>query len=129
MKSLYKKSFMLIAALVMVVTVAVGSTLAYVVTQTPSLMNLFVPGFESTGDILITKEIEHPFGSNYAVPEDLSFTFDVSLGEGYASKTVLTSNGQMTCDEHGMLSVSLKPGASIELMELLSGTSVTVSER
>ncbi len=129
MKSLYKKSFMLIAALVMVITVAVGSTLAYVVTQTPSLMNLFVPGFESTGDILITKEIEHPFGSNYAVPEDLSFTFDVSLGEGYASKTVLTSIGQMTCDEHGMLSVSLKPGASIEFVELLSGTSVTVSER
>ena len=122
-----KKRFILMGSIIMLLSMTAGTTLAYVVAQAPSLMNLFIPGFESTGDVIVTKQIEHPFGSNYTLPE-LSFTFDASFGEDYANKTILSSDGQFTCDENGNYSFSLHAGASVEFYDLVSGTSVTITE-
>lgn len=105
-----------------------GHTLAYIVTQTPSLINTFLSGLEPSGDLTIRKEVEHPFGDAYHMPGGMHFDFTVSLGADYAGKIVRTSQGDLTADENGTITVTVKPGEAVRLMDIREGTQVTVTE-
>ena len=51
-----------ILAVSLICTSALGTTLAYIVTGTDSLLNIFTSGLDPTGDLTIRKVLEHPFG-------------------------------------------------------------------
>jgi len=122
----------LLLSVALLVTAVIGGTLAYVVTRTPSLLNTFIA--DHSGDILIEKVVEHPFGDNYKIPEEIEFDFEVNLGEGYAGKevTVITAsepNGvTKTADEYGVITVSIKPRQAVIIKDVTVGTEVEVKE-
>ena len=114
--------------LALVGTVLTEPTFAYVMTQTSSLINTFISGLAPEGGIIIRKTVEHPFGETYIIPEHIGFGFRVELGEEYAGKTVITTQGSQTADSNGNITVTVKPGESVGIREIIAGTSVTVTE-
>ena len=125
---LYLRCVVLLLSLTLVGTVLAEPTLAYIVTQTSTLINTFISGLAPEGGIIIRKTVEHPFGDSYTVPENIAFGFRVELGEEYAGKTVITTQGPQTADSNGNITVTVKPGESAGIREIVAGTSVTVTE-
>ena len=105
-----------------------GPTLAFIVTQTSTLINTFISGLAPEGGIIIRKTVEHPFGEHYEIPEHIGFGFRVDLGVEYAGKEVITSKGNQMADSSGSIIVNVKPGESVAIREILAGTLVTVTE-
>ena len=122
------KKLALLLSVAILLTLVLGGTLAFVITRTPSLYNTFVSGVDPTGDLVIRKNVIHPFGDTYTVPEELSFGFTVDLGAKYAGKTLVTSQGKVTADTNGVITLSVGAGEAVRVQELLVGTSVTVTE-
>ena len=122
------KALALLLSLSLILTAVFGGTFAQIITKTPSFLNTFLSGLEPTGDLVIRKEVTHPFGNGYTIPDGLSFDFTVSLGADYAGKTVATSQGNRTADENGSITVSATPGGAVRIQDLMDGTSVTVTE-
>lgn len=118
----------LLLCLALLFTAAIGTTVAFWITGTDPIVNRFVSGLDPDGDLVIRKELTHPYGEGYAVPPELDFGFTVDLGESYAEKTVSTSRGDMTADESGVLTLSLRPGFEFEIYDLAEDTVVTVTE-
>lgn len=125
--SLYKVMAVLLSVSILLTTVFSG-TFAQLITKTPSFINTFLSGLTPTGDLIISKEITHPFGDSYIIPEGLSFDFSVALGESYIGKTVKTSQGDITADENGNISLSMAVGTAVRIFDLEDGTTVTVTE-
>lgn len=124
----YLRCAVLLLSLALVGTVLTEPTFAYIVTRTSTLINTFISGFAPEGDIIIRKTVEHPFGDSYVIPENIGFGFRVELGEEYAGKTVSTTQGSQTADSSGNIIVTVKPGESVGIREIIAGTSVTVTE-
>lgn len=124
----YNKIMAMLLVFVLLMTAVPAGTFAMIVTQTPSLLNTFLSGLDPTGDLTISKEVTHPFGSGYVIPDNISFDFSVSLGEDYAGKKIATSQGEKEADANGNITVSVKPGEAICVEDILTGTSVTVTE-
>lgn len=122
------KCVALLLSLMLIVSSVAGPTLAYIVTQTTSLINTFISGLAPEGGIIIRKTVEHPFGESYVIPEHIAFDFRVELGEAYAGKTVSTTQGSQTADSNGNIIVTVKPGESVGIREITAGTAVTVTE-
>ena len=84
------------------------------------------------GALIVSKKVEHPFGSDYTEHQNKSFTFEVDLGVGNANKsfTVVTSAGseQKTTDGNGIFTISLKHGESAAVEDIPENTKVTVTE-
>lgn len=122
------KSLALLISVAVILTAVLGTTLAFVVTQTSPLRNIFKPFLDPYNDLTITKSVSHPFGENYDIPEGISFRFQVELGFAYADQTVETSQGEMTADDKGMLEVQVSPGTPFQITGLEDGMDVTVTE-
>lgn len=128
MKNKILRRLSLIVSLIMLITSSVNVTFGFVVTKTDSIINTFLP-FESVmNHILITKNVEHPFGDDYEIPDTIAFDFKVELGDLYANTTLNTTQGQLVTDEFGNVVVSVKPGESISIEDVDAGTKVRVSE-
>lgn len=122
------KKITLLLCIVWILTIGIGSTYSYVVTGTPTLFNYFLNGMNPDGDLIIQKTVSHPFGDTYSVPDDISFTFEVNLGEEYAGETVKTSQGEKTADENGMITVTVAPEGRTTVYDIDDETVVTVTE-
>lgn len=118
----------LLLSVSILLTMVLGGTFAQIITKTPSFINTFLSGLDPTGDLLISKKVEHPFGEGYSIPNGLSFDFSVALGESYAEKTVSTSQGDITADENGNITLSVEADKAVRICDLKDGTSVTVTE-
>ena len=114
----------LVLSLVMVLSVVFGSTLAYMVTQTPSIINTFLSGIDPMGTLTIQKVVDHPYGEDYIVPSSLEFGFTADLGIDNAGKTF----GGFTADENGLIHFTLSHGGSVEIPDIPEGTVVKVTE-
>lgn len=125
--TIYKMMALLLSVSILLTTV-LGGTFAHLITKTPSLINTFLSGLDPTGDLVISKEVTHPFGNGYNIPDGLSFDFSISLGESYAGKTVDTSLGDITADENGVITLSVVAGKAVRICDLVGGTAVTVTE-
>ncbi len=97
----------------------------------------FVNTVRGTGNLTITKEIQHPFGTEYPIP-DKTFTVTVTLsGVGTANATFpATHSGDgtltsVTTDANGKVTetLKLKPTQQISVIGLPEGTEVTVVEQ
>ncbi len=124
--SLKKLTLLLCVALIL--TVSIGSSLSYMVTGTPTLLNRFLNGMNPDGDFVIQKVVSHPFGEGYEIPEGLTFTYTVDLGVKYAGETLRTTQGERTADENGVLTVTVAPGGRTTIFDIDDNTLATVTE-
>ncbi len=118
----------LLFSLIMLITSTVNTTYGYIVTQTDSLINTFTPGQTLVNGLHISKTVEHPLGEGYVIPDNISFDFQVNLGSLYANTTIKTTVGNIVADENGTITVSIKPGKSVDIEDIDEGTKVTVTE-
>ncbi len=123
------KQIVLVLSLIVLLTLTVSTTLNHVSTKTNSTINTFPPHNVPTSDVVITKNIEHPYGNDYVVPETVSFDFQANFGKLYANTTLKTSVGNILADENGTIAFSLKEKSAFTVMDIDVGTKVTVAER
>ena len=122
------RRFALLVSFVMLLTSTVNTTFGFIVTKTNSLINTFVP-FESViSNFLISKSIEHPFGDEYVIPDNIFFDFKVNFGSLYANTTIKTTNGDIVTDENGSIQITVKPGKTFAVQGIDVGTKITVTE-
>jgi len=119
----------MLLSLVMLITSTIGTTYCYIVTKTDPITNVFVPGTAGVSGLAINKTVEHPLGDDYAIPDNISFDFNVELGAYYAGTKLNTTAGEMTADASGTLSVTIKPGATFGIEGLEEETVVKVTEK
>ena len=118
----------LLVSLIVLLTSTVNTTFGFIVTKTDSLINTFVPFDSIISNLLISKNVEHPFGNEYVIPDNIAFDFKVDFGSLYANTTIKTSNGNLVADEKGSIQISLKPGKSFTVEGVYADTKVTVTE-
>ena len=118
----------LLVSLIVLLTSTVSTTFGFIVTKTDSLINTFVPFDSIISNLLISKYVEHPFGDEYVIPDNIAFDFKVDFGSLYANTTIKTSNGNLVADEKGSIQISVKPGKSFAVDGVDTGTKVTVTE-
>lgn len=95
----------------------------------------FVNAERGTGSLTVSKEVIHPLGNDYQLPENRSFLMDVVLtGVGVANATFDATHTDgsvtsVTTDENGGFTVSLHHNEQLEIFGLPTGTIATVTER
>lgn len=128
MKNKIFRRLALLASLVILLTSTVNTTFGFIVTKTDSIINTFTPFDSIISNLLISKNVEHPFGEEYVIPDNISFDFKVDFGSLYAKKTIKTTNGDMVADEDGSILISVKPEKFFAVEGIDAGTKVTVTE-
>lgn len=118
----------ILLALGLILTPALGGTVAGIIARTQCIINTFLLGLDPDGELILRKEVTYPFGEGYLVPEDLRFGFTVCLGPEYAGKTVQTSQGDLTADDSGAIFLTLAPTEAVSIRGIREGTAVTVTE-
>lgn len=92
----------------------------------------FLNAPKGNGSLIIQKQVEHRFGSDWSAHKDKLFTFKVDLGAAQANKTFsMTYAGgteDITSDENGSFTVTLKDGESVKIDGITEDTAVTVTE-
>lgn len=118
----------LLVSLIILFTSTVNTTFGFIVTKTDSLINTFVPFDSIVSNFLINKNVEHPFGDEYVIPDNIAFDFKVDFGSLYANTTIKTTTGGIVADEKGTIQISVKPGKTFSVEGIDAGTKVTVTE-
>ena len=118
----------LFLSLIMLFTSTINTTFGLIVTETNSLINTFIPFESIISNLQISKIVEHPFGEEYVIPEDIAFDFKVDFGSLYAKTTIKTTTGSIVADDNGSILVSVKPGNPFAVEGIDAGTEVTVTE-
>ena len=118
----------LLVSLIMLLTSTVNTTYGFIVTKTDSLINTFVPFDSIISNLLISKNVEHPFGDEYVIPDNIAFDFKVDFGPIYANTKIKTTNGDITADKNGSIQITVKPGKTFAVEDIDAGTKVTVTE-
>lgn len=127
LRHIRKKNAIILASLLLATFAVVSGTAAYLFMQTEPVMNTFVSGVDPYGSITISKSVEHPYGEDYVIPENVDFKYEVDLGDEYANKTY----SGYTSDEHGVIELDIPYGKgvrSVTLDEIPAGPDITVSE-
>lgn len=127
LKQLFKR-VALVVSLIALLTSTVQTTFGYIVAESDTLVNTFIPAPSAVSDLLLDKIVEHPFGDTYAIPDTIAFDFHVDLGTFYAGSVIETSLGDKTADDTGRITLTLKPGQTVSVKGLDEGTTVTVTE-
>ena len=119
----------MVIALIIILTMSVSATLSFIVARTDTIFNTFVPFRALMGDLVIQKNVEHPLGDNYKIPDEIDFEFEVELGGYYANSPIETSQGTIRADENGVLSgLRVKPGTDFYIKGIDEATDVVVRE-
>lgn len=120
------RKLLLVISVLMILTSSVQGTMAFLVTRTDSITNIFIP--INFGGLIVDKTVEHQLGEGFTIPSTIVFDFEISLGDGYAGKKIDTNYGSYVADRTGAFVVSVRPGASLVITDLTEGTPVTVKE-
>ena len=126
--SLWARALALLLCLTLILTPVVGGTLAGIVARTQSIINTFLSGLDPVGELVIRKEVTHPFSDGYIIPGSLRFDFHVCLGPDYAGADIETSHGTRTADDSGTITVTIAPNEAVSITGIRKGTAVTVTE-
>ncbi len=90
----------------------------------------FVNVERGTGNLTISKNVEHPFSAEYNIPTDVNaFKMTVTLtldGQPLANRTY--NGGAVETDQNGQIKITLKDGEQFEISGLPAGTEATVVE-
>ena len=115
-------------ALLLIVTIAIDNTFAFIATSTSNVSNTFKPYEFKENDLIINKTVEHPYGEYYQLPNKLLFKFKVNLGSKYANYEFDTTAGTKKADKDGILEISVKPNEPLTISGIDEGTKVKVTE-
>lgn len=126
-KQLMNKRNAFIASIALLLTVCIGGTLGYIIDETDWITNIFKSGLHPEGDLIIQKDVEHPFGDTYQIPSDLSFDFVLDFGSEYEGTSVLVSGQEQEIIDK-KLTVQVKPNTQVKVEDILAGTKVKVTE-
>ncbi len=118
----------MLISLVMLITSMVNTTYGFIVTSTDPIVNTFLPEDVNVNGLAISKTVEHPLGADYKIPDNITFDFKVELGAYYANAKLNTTQGEMTADASGNLTMTIKPGTTLGIEGLDEGTTVKVTE-
>lgn len=94
----------------------------------------FVNADRGSGHLTISKEVRHPLGSGYVIPEDKVFTIHVDLdglGTSNATFEAVHTDGtvdDVTTDANGCFTVVLKHDEQFAAFDLPAGTTATITE-
>lgn len=127
-KARFLRRTAMLLCLLLWMTSTVNTTFGYIVTATESLINTFLPEKSCPGTLTLEKLVEHPYGEDYVIPENVAFDFEIHLGSTYAGKTLSTSAGERLADANGTLTATLRPGTPFSVYDVATGTPVTVNE-
>ena len=124
-----KKAFMrriaLLVSLLVLMTSTIQTTYGFIVVMTDPVINTFKPEEILSGDLTITKHVEHKLGDSYMVPVGDEFEFEVDLTETYANSGVRVKIGdtmsRIVADEDGVL----KGQTDCRLKVLVKGPAIT----
>ncbi len=122
------KSAVLIISLITLIVSSVNTTLCFMVSKTDTLTNVFKPEEKITNGVSVIKRVEHPFGDDYIIPENITFDFTLSFGEYYAETTLKTTFGEMKTDEKGNLNAKIQPNVPFTIEGIEVGTNVKIKE-
>ncbi len=122
------RRLVLLVSLIVLLTSTVNTTFGFIVTKTNSLINTFIPFDNNICNLLISKNVEHPFGDEYAIPDNIAFDFKVDFGSLYANTTIKTTTGDIVADKNGSILISIKPIKPFTVEGIDAGTKVTVTE-
>lgn len=134
-----KKAFMrriaLLVSLLVLMTSTIQTTYGFIVVMTDPVINTFMPEEVMSGDLVITKEVEHKMGPGYMVPSDDEFTFKVELKSSsfsYKETSLKVYDGSVMSlvktDEDGVLTVKVKGGQSVMIGGIDKGTEAVITE-
>lgn len=118
----------LLVSLIVLLTSTVNTTFGFIVTKTDSLINTFVPFDSIISNLLISKNVEHPFGNEYVIPDNIAFDFKVDFGSIYANTKIKTTGGDILADEKGSIQITVKPEKTFAVESIDVGTKITVTE-
>lgn len=124
----FRKWIAVLLSVVFIAAAMAQPAFAFLFHKSKSIVNQFLPMEYAVNDLVISKKVEHPFGDKYSIPDTLTFDFEVNLGPFYANKTVKTTDGDKEADKNGVITVSVKPGASVGVNGIDEETVVTVKE-
>ena len=119
----------MLISLIVLITSTVNTTYGFIVTSTDPITNVFVPDDVRASGLILDKTVEHPYGADYKIPDNISFDFKIELGSYYANAKLTTTAGEMTADANGNLNVTVKPGVILGIEGLEEGTVVKVTEQ
>lgn len=119
----------MLISLIVLITSTVNTTYGFIVTSTDPITNIFVPDDVRASGLTLDKTVEHPYGADYKIPDNISFDFKIELGSYYANAKLTTTAGEMTADANGNLNVTVKPGVTLGIEGLEEGTVVKVTEQ
>ena len=97
----------------------------------------FVNTTRGTGDLVISKYIEHDLGADYTIPADKKFTMDVTLtlndavlaNRTFKAESTDGSINSITTDANGKFAVTLGHRYQLEIFDLPEETVASVVER
>lgn len=127
-KSYIYQRAVFVLCLILLFAFPVQSTFGYILTHTESIKNIFIPFESNTLGLTIYKSVQHPFGSDYIIPDNINFDFKVSLGNEYAGYTFSTTDGDLTADDKGELAVCIAPNREFCIEGIDIGTKINVTE-
>lgn len=122
------KKIITFVLLLLIIAVSNQFTLAYLLDKTSPVISKFIPVENNTNDLVISKLIEHKLGTDYIIPEDMIFEFQVELGEYYANQSITTSQGEFKTNEKGIFNLKIKPNVDVVISGIESGTKIKVTE-
>lgn len=121
------KYISLVLILLSVVIVRIDYTMAFLISKTDSITNVFEPYNYPTGSFTIKEAINHSLGEDYIIPNTIEFTYKIELGSYYKNQKITTSNGEIVTDENGTFIIKVKPENGIVINNIEEGTKVKVT--
>ena len=94
----------------------------------------FVNTDRGTGDLTVSKDVKHPLGSDYQIPENLKFAIEVTLeGIGTANATFNATGSDgtattVTTDEQGCFTTLLGHHEQLTVTGIPAGVTATIRE-
>lgn len=148
------RAIALTVALILLFVALVPSTVAFVMTVTDPLINIFHPTVtepettepieppvtteppESTtepgigtlyGHIDVSVMLSHPFGDDYKLPEGLTFELEADFGLAQVGREIRIGEETVTVGADGKVTFTVKPGVELRIGLIPAGNDVTVT--
>ena len=83
MKRFIKCILLMLSAITLLIS-SVNTTLCFVTSKTDTITNIFKPEEKIKNGISVIKRVEHPYGDNYVIPENIAFDFTITFGDIYS---------------------------------------------
>jgi len=101
---------------------------AYLYSNTSKVTNIFKPIQTEITGLTIINKINHPYGNDYVIPDNIEFEYEINLGDFYSNYKIETSIGEYTANKDGIIKVKIKANEKINLTNIDTDTNVVVKE-